>query len=70
MRLEVYCDNKCTKLRLIKLDWVRDSLFYLMIVLRVFLWLTLSCLCVCVWRWSHDLLRGSRREFRWSCWCL
>jgi len=32
--------------------------------------LTLACLCVCVWRWSRDLLRGSRREFRWSCWCL
>jgi len=29
-----------------------------------------SCLCVCVWRWSRDLLRGSRCEFRWERWCI
>jgi len=36
MRLEVYCDNKITKLKLTKLDWVRASSYYLMIILFSF----------------------------------
>jgi len=50
MRLEVYYDNKTTKLKLTKLYWVRDSFYYLVIILFS-AQLTLSCLCVCVWRW-------------------
>jgi len=47
MRLEVYCDNEITKLKLTKLDWVRDNCYYLMIIL-----FSLSAhlfLFVCLW---------------------
>jgi len=53
MRLEVYCDNKITKLKLTKLDWVRDSSYYLMIIL-FYLWahpFLFVCLCLAMITW-------------------
>jgi len=53
MRFEVYCDNKITKLKLTKLDWVRASSYYLMIILFSFLAhpFLLVCLCLAMITW-------------------
>ena len=52
MRLEVYCDNKITKLKLTKLDWVRVNSYYLIICI-IFLFQLILLVCVFVFGDDH-----------------